>query len=52
MIASLVVTAAEQAEEHHTQLPMSATAYALLVFGVAVLLLLLTAAFRNVSHRH
>lgn len=52
MISSIVVSAAEQAEEHHMEIPMAAEAYGLLAFAGLVGLLLLTMAFRSVGTRH
>lgn len=52
MIASIVASAAEQAEEHHMEIPMPAEAYGLLALGGLLALLLVTMAFRSVGTRH
>ena len=55
LISALVpalLSAAEQAEETHRELPMPPVAYALVALAVAFVLLMVTVAFRSVGKRH
>jgi hypothetical protein len=44
--------AAEEAVEHHNELPMPAEAYGLIALGSFAFLLLVTWAFKSVGTRH
>ena len=55
LISALVpalLSAAEQAQETHRELPMPPIAYGLIALGVAFVLLMITVAFRSVGKRH
>ncbi len=48
----LLTGAAEEAAEHHNELPMPAEAFGLLTLGGFAFLLLVTWAFKSVGTRH
>lgn len=52
MNAAILMSAAQQAEEQHRELPIPAEAYGILALVVAFVLLMLTVAFRSVGKRH
>ncbi|MUK01929.1 hypothetical protein GM708_08255 [Vibrio cholerae] len=43
---------ANEAMEHHAELPMPAIAYGLIVMGVLLTLMIVTVSFSNVRNRH
>ena len=43
---------ATEAVEHHTELPMPALAYGLIVMGLLLTLMIITVSFSNVRNRH
>ncbi|TYC98613.1 hypothetical protein FQ377_09855 [Arthrobacter echini] len=43
---------ATEGMEHHTELPMPALAYGLIIMGLLLLLMLVTVSFANVRNRH
>ncbi|WP_298252792.1 hypothetical protein [uncultured Arthrobacter sp.] len=43
---------ATEGTEHHTELPMPALAYGLIIMGLLLLLMLVTVSFANVRNRH
>jgi hypothetical protein len=52
MISSILVSAAEQVEERHMEIPFAPEVYGLGALGGLLALLALTFAFRNVGNRH
>lgn len=43
---------ANEATNHHTELPMPAIAYGLIVMGILLTLMIITVSFSNVRNRH
>ncbi|GAB2695337.1 hypothetical protein [Thalassiella azotivora] len=52
MISSVLQAAAEQAQEHHMEIPFAPEVYGLGALGGLMALLALTFAFRSVGNRH